>query len=293
MTLANGTQSGPFSTALDASLPNGLQGGGNISGRQTVVVANGAVALFTVNRISNPITTGTPSPLVQNSNVRYSETASFLMRNKANLFPLFFEPAMADKSVYDWSRINYIAANHGRDDAKTFMVRGEHMLLNTPAHTLAARAGWFRQEFHRDVNNFIGNTDTILYVDVNEKLLDGRPNPNLKRPYFEAIGPITINGFETTDTQTADLAYQFTPSKLPRWLAWIGQQRFGTHAEVRRADSVNYRTAQFIADDHAWTNRANRVGAASSCKNSTSAMRSARTSTTPRRRSKTSAAAVR
>ncbi|MSU23875.1 MAG: Plug domain-containing protein [Opitutus sp.] len=260
VTLANGTKSGPFSTALDGSLPNGLQGGGNISGRQTVVVENGAVSLFSVNRISNAITTGTPSPLSQNSNVRYIETASFLMRNKANLFPLFFEPAMSDKSVYDWSKINYIAANHGRDDAKTYMIQGEHIVVHMPEHLLAARAGWFRQAFHRDVNNFIDNTDTILYVDVNEKLLDTRPNPNLKRPYFEAIGPITINGFETSDTQTTDLAYQFTPSKLPRWLAWIGQQRFGAHAEVRRADSVSYRTAQYIADDHAWTNRANRVG---------------------------------
>ncbi len=261
VTLANGTRVGPFTSAQDATLPAGLQGGGNIYNTRIAVIENSVVNSFSVGRISNPITTGTPSPLATpNSNVRYLETASFLMRNKANLFPLFFEPAMSDKSVYDWSKVNYVAANHGQDFAKTFMIQGEHIVVHTPEHLLAARAGWFRQEFERDSNNFIDNTDSVLYVDVNERRLDGSVNPNFKRPYFQALGAISTHGFETSDTQTADLAYQFTPSKLPRWLSWFGQQRFGTHAEVRRADAVSYRRSQHIADDHTWTNRANRVG---------------------------------
>ena len=238
VTLANGTKSGPFTTAQDALLPAGLQGGGNINGGRIAIIENSQITSFSVGRISNPITTGTPSPLTQNSNIRYLETASFLMRNKANLFPLFFEPAMSDKSVYDWSKINFVAANNGQDYAKTFMVQGEHMILTTPTHTLAARAGWFRQEFRREAANFIDNTDSVLYVDVNEKLLDGTPNPNFKRPYFQALGAIATDGYEISDTQTADLAYQFTPTTLPRWLAWIGQQRLAAHAEVRRADGV-------------------------------------------------------
>ena len=262
VTLANGTKSGPFTTAQDALLPAGLQGGGNINGGRIAIIENSQITSFSVGRISNPITTGTPSPLTQNSNIRYLETASFLMRNKANLFPLFFEPAMADKSVYDWSKINFVAANNGQDYAKTFMVQGEHMILNSLTHTLAARAGWFRQEFRREAANFIDNTDSVLYVDVNEKLLDGTPNPNFKRPYFQALGAIATDGYEISDTQTADLAYQFTPTKLPRWLAWIGQQRLAAHAEVRRGDGVTYRASQLIADDHAWTNPANRVSTA-------------------------------
>jgi len=264
VTLSNGTKSGPFAAnaAQDALLPNGLQGGGNINGGRIAIVENSQITSFSVGRISNPITTGLPSPLTQNSNIRYIETASFLMRNKANLFPLFFEPAMADKSVYDWSKVNFVAANNGRDYAKTFMVQGEHMILNNPTHTLAARAGWFRQEFRRQAANFIDNTDSVLYVDVNEKLLDGTPNPNFKRPYFQALGAIATDGREISDTQTADLAYQFTPAKFPRWLGWIGQQRLASHAEVRRADAVSYRASQVIADDHAWSSRTNRVSPA-------------------------------
>ncbi len=260
VTLSNGSKLGPFTTtAQDTNLPAGLQGGGNIYGARLAIIENSRVNSFSVARISNPITTGIPSPLTANSNIRYLETASFLMRNKANLFPLFFEPAISDKSIYDWSKINYVASNNGRDNAKTFMVQGEQIFLNTPTQTLAARAGWFRQEFQRVAANFIDNTDSVLYVDVNEKLLDGRANPNFKRPYFQALGAITTDGREISDTQTADLAYQINPTKLPRWLAWIGSQRLASHAEVRRADAVSYRASQLIADDHAWTNRANRV----------------------------------
>lgn len=260
VTLSNGAKLGPFTTtAQDTSLPAGLQGGGNIYGGRLAIIENSRVNSFSVARISNPITAGIPSPLTANSNIRYLETASFLMRNKANLFPLFFEPAISDKSIYDWSKINYVASNNGRDNAKTFMVQGEQIFLNTPTQTLAARAGWFRQEFQRVAANFIDNTDSVLYVDVNEKLLDGRANPNFKRPYFQALGAITTDGREISDTQTADLAYQINPTKLPRWLSWIGSQRLGSHAEVRRADTVSYRASQLIADDHAWTNRANRV----------------------------------
>jgi outer membrane receptor protein involved in Fe transport len=262
VTLANGTKFGPFTATQDSLLPNGLQGGGNINGGRIAIVENSQVTSFSVGRISNPITTGLPSPLTQNSNIRSIETASFLMRNKANLFPLFFEPAMADKSVYNWSKVNFVAANNGRDYAKTFMVQGEHMILNNPTHTLAARTGWFRQEFRRQAANFIDNTDSVLYVDVNEKLLDGTPNPNLKRPYFQALGAIATDGYEIADTQTADLAYQFTPANFPRWLGWIGQQRLAAHAEVRRADGVSYRASQLIADDHAWGSRTNRVSPA-------------------------------
>ncbi|MBL9189713.1 MAG: TonB-dependent receptor plug domain-containing protein [Opitutaceae bacterium] len=259
VTLGNGSRIGPFTAAQDATLPAGLQGGGNIYGSRIAIVEDSKITSFSVGRISNPITTGTPSPLSANGNIRYLETASYLMRNKANLFPLFFEPATNNKAIYDWSKINYVASNNGRDHANTFMVQGEQIFLHTPTHTLAARAGWFRQEFRRQAANFIDNTDSVIYVDVNERLLDGRPNPNFKRPYFQALGAIATDGREISDTQTADLAYQFTPSKLPRWLGWIGSQRFGSHAEVRRADNVSYRASQLIADDHAWTNRANRV----------------------------------
>jgi outer membrane receptor protein involved in Fe transport len=189
VTFANGTTSGPYPFANEnTTLPVGLMAGGY--NRTTAVVENTGVSFFTQARTGNAITTGTPSPYTQNSNVRYIRTGTDILRRKANPFPLFFAPATTDKSLYDWSSINYTAANYGEDTAQTFRLEGEQILLNRGSHLLATRAGWFRQDFVRESNGFIDNTDTILYVDVNSKLLDGRANPNFLRPYIEAAGPV-------------------------------------------------------------------------------------------------------
>ncbi len=260
VTLGNGQRVGPFTQAQDATLPIGLMGGGNLSGKTMAFIENNAVQFFTQARTGNAITTGIPSPYTANSNVRYLETGTTLMRNKANLYPLFYQMAVKDKAIYDWENINYIAPNHGIDKAKTWSADLEQTFFRNQTHLIAGRLGWFRQEFERDSRFHIDSTDTVIYVDVNEKLLDGRANPYFKRPYVQTVGPVTVRTPEDSDTQSADLAYQFTPQRLPRWLSWIGKQSVGTHWETVRFDTTNYRQAPFISDDHAWTNRANRVG---------------------------------
>jgi hypothetical protein len=261
--------------------------------RTTAIVDNSGVAYFTQTRTGNAITTGTPSPYTQNSNIRYIQTGTDILRRKANPFPLFFAPATADKSLYDWSSINYTAANYGEDTAQTFRLEGEQILLNRGSHLLATRAGWFRQDFVRESNGFIDNTDTVLYVDVNSKLLDGRANPNFLRPYIEAAGPFTNRNPELRDTVNGDLAYQFTPNKLPRWLNWIGTQRLGAHLERNRIDTEAYTYGQWIADDHAWTNRANRVAVPRSPSATTSVTTRVKISTTPPPPARTSTARIR
>ena len=94
------------------------------------------------------------------------------------------------------------------------------------------------------------------------KLLDGRANPYFLRPYVEANGPFANRNPDKRDIVNGDLAYQLTPSGLPRWLSWIGTQRFNAHLERYVNDTENYTYGQWIGDDHAWTNRANRVASA-------------------------------
>lgn len=249
----NGVQSAPFTVAQEANLPAGLlPSSTNLTGRLSAWIDGGRVQFFTVNQTANPITTGTPTPLTSNSNLRYLESGSFLIRNKAGLYPLYIAPAIHSKSLYDWSSVNAIASNHAIDTANTYNVGLEHYFLKTPQHLLGARLGWFRQEFSRTAFNFLDNTDTVLYVDVNEKLLDGRANPNFRRPYLEAITPLRGITPETIDTQSADLAYQLTPTKLPRWLSWIRQQRLGLHGETRRNDTTNFRDAETVSSRTGW-----------------------------------------
>ncbi len=262
VTLANGTVSGPYAVASENTLlPIGLMAGTGY-GRTVAYIDPSGVGLLTVGRTANPITTGNPSPYTNNSNVRYLQTGTDILRRKANPYPLFFAPATNDKSLYDWENINFTAANYGKDTANTLRLEAEQVIFNNAAHLVASRAGYMRQAFERTSFNYIDNTDTIVYLDINSKLLDGRANPYFLRPYVEATGPFANRNPDTRDIVNADLAYQFTPRDLPRWLGWLGVQRFNAHLERFMQDTENYTYGQWIADDHAWTNRANRVGVA-------------------------------
>jgi outer membrane receptor protein involved in Fe transport len=262
VTLANGTSSGPYAVANENTLlPIGLMAGTGY-GRTVAYIEPSGLSFFTVGRTANPITTGTPSPYTNNSNVRYLQTGTDILRRKANPYPLFFAPATNNKALYDWSEINFTAANYGIDTAQTLRLEGEQVVFNNANHLVATRAGYMLQKFERTSFNYIDNTDTIIYLDINSKLLDGRANPYFLRPYVEATGPFANRNPDKRDIVNADLAYQLTPSGLPRWLSWIGTQRFNTHLERYVNDTENYTYGQWIADDHAWTNRANRVAVA-------------------------------
>jgi outer membrane receptor protein involved in Fe transport len=260
VTFSNGTSSGPYAvTNENTLLPPGLMAG-NSYGRTIAWIDPTGVSFFTHGRTANPITSGTPSPFTNNSNVRYLQSGTDIMRRKANPFPLFFAPATKDKALYNYEEINFTAANYGYDTAQTLRLEAEQVVLNTASHLVAARAGYFRQDFERTSFSTIDNTDTVIYIDVNSRLLDGRTNPNFLRPFVEAPAPFVNRSPELNDTVNGDLAYQFTPRAFPRWLSWIGVQRFAAHLERNLTDREAYTYGQWISSDNAWVNRANRVG---------------------------------
>jgi outer membrane receptor protein involved in Fe transport len=260
VTFANGSRSGPYPVANENTLlPPGLMAS-NTYGRLVAFIDGSGVTSVTHGRTANPVTTGVPSPFTNNSNVRYLQTGTDIMRRKANPFPLFFAPATKDKALYDYENINFVAANNGSDKAQTLRMEGEQILLNTSSHLVAARAGYFRQEFERTVFSALDNTDTVIYMDINSRLLDGRTNPNFMRPYVEAVGPFLTRNPEISDTVNGDLAYQFTPRELPRLLSWIGTQRLALHLERNMTDREAYTYGQWVSSDNPWVNRANRVG---------------------------------
>ncbi len=262
-TFANGTKSGPHPVAGaggDAGLPFGLiSQAGQFYNRNSVFIDYAsAEQLMSVNRTGNLPASRIPTPTAANTDLRFLESSSQLERQRATLFPLYILPTTSAKSVYDWSKINYMAPNVYDDRAKTSTVELEQTFFNTAQHLLAARAGWFTQNFDSNKRNKIDDTQSTLRVDVNEKLLDGSPNPFFLRPYIGVQAPVTTVQPEKRDIQSADLAYQWTPSKLPRWLAWIGPQKIALHGETRRVDFTNYRLRDLIQSDHPWANKANR-----------------------------------
>lgn len=260
VTFANGTKSGPFPVARDTALPFGIiSQAGQFYNRNSVFIDYaGADQLMSVNRTGRLPANGIPTPTVANTDLRMLESSSALERQQATFFPLYILPTTTDKSIYDWSKINYMSPNTYDDKANTSTVEAEHILVNNPQHLLAAKIGWFAQKFDSTKRNKIDNTESTLRVDVNQKLLDGTPNPFFLRPYFGAQAPITTYQPSQRDIQSADLAYQWTPAKLPRGLGWIGQQRLGLHGETFRNDFQSFRLRDLIQSDHPWSAKANR-----------------------------------
>ena len=276
VTLANSTRSGPFaadtaSVALAGlgisttihTLPVGLIGGYNgFYAHPVVIVDNNAIKGFTITKTNNAVT-GTALPTNPfnggNSALRYLTSGTNIMRQRdvlgAGGLPLYIVPGTTDKSIYDWSEYNVVSPNHGTDKARTASAEIEQLIINTPQHTLAARIGGFQQKFSRRYYGYIDNLETVIYVDVNEKQLDGTPNPYFKRPFIQATSPSINFNPANLSIKSADLAYQLTPNKLPRWLSWIGQQRFGGHAEQNITDSWAFTSAPRVSDiNHAWIN---------------------------------------
>jgi outer membrane receptor protein involved in Fe transport len=278
--LANGTMLGPFpvgsgATAENLVLPAGLIGGFNAFYSRTLAHIDRATppSFYSVTRAINPVATGnptTPFGTGQNSDIRYLEAGTRVMRFRdlAPPFttgpiglPLWIEPGISDKSIYDWSEVNIIAPNYGDDKARTFVGEIEQTVLSTPAHLIAARAGLFVQQFDRNRYTFLERQDTFINIDVNETRLDGSPNPFFKRPYIQTTNPVYQVASSDYDIVSGDLVYQLTPQKLPRLLeALLGRQRFGLHVERDLIDSLDGEFAQRVLSDHAFTTPGNRIG---------------------------------
>lgn len=257
VTFSDGRTEGPFPANRDSTLPIGLwaQGNGFYQRTPLFVEPDGSITYWGVNRTGN--LAGSPTPRRWNTDLRMLQSGTAMRRNKSN-FPLFFEPGISDRSLYDWSSVNYVAPNFQEDEATTYMVELEQFLVDSPTHLLAARAGYFRQDFERYERDMIGENDTIIFVDVNERLLDGSPNPNFRRPYVGANNPLILRTPEVEETFSGDLVYQFTPSNGDA-RNWIGRQRLNLHVERRDQESLNQRYNDFVASDHAWISPSNRA----------------------------------
>lgn len=233
VTFADGTTEGPFTVKKDGSLPYGLIAS---KYKRMNVGINPGSQYMSVTEASKSDT-----PWAPKTDVRLLESSSTFESLGPTLYPLYQLPAITDKSVYDWSSVNFMAPNNYTQNAKTYTFEVLQTLIDTPQHLLAARFGGFKQKMDTINRNQIDNTASILRVDVNETNIDGTPNPDFLHPYFGTGNPTTNYIQYNRDILNADLAYQWTPQKLPRWLGWIGQQRMDLHGEYWRTDDASFR----------------------------------------------------
>ena len=244
-----GTTARPNQDSGPNSLPLGLfNDTGGFYSRSALLIDNGQFQFWSINRG----TTNAANLAAANSNVRLMQNAGFYQRG--NFFardgtfypatPLFQQAGISNRDYYDWTSLNFAAPNFGKDKADIYKVEIEQSFLETSRHTLALQLGWFREDIDRYSRNFVGNTDgapPVVRIDVNEKMLDGTPNPRFLHPY---LGSTEVQAFrqpEFNDNYRATLAYQLDLTKESNWVKWLGLHRLAGYGEYRDLRTVTNR----------------------------------------------------
>ncbi|WP_146180210.1 TonB-dependent receptor plug domain-containing protein [Opitutus sp. ER46] len=251
-----------------AALGPGLESGGTaLYARPSMFVEpDGSIPLWMVGRLSSTDpTTGAPTPDRQQGNQRFVESAP-----EPRVGPLAQTIlSLNDRSLYDWQDVNIAAPNWSRDRVRTFNVELEQFFVRTPRHVLAFQGGWLREEADRYSRQFVGQSSEspmLVYIDVNEKLLDGRANPFFLRPYINATEPTLRRDPFLRDSFKGQLAYQLNLTREKNWVRWLGDHAFSAYGEYKNTQSASYRFRDAVISNHAWlpagANRANGTTAA-------------------------------
>jgi len=255
----------PYSTTVateNAAFGNGVVSAGTELARAIIFVDRGAADLWTTGYISGINANGIPSPDFHpnTGHQRFIETAP--PPRVGPLAPTSI--SITDRSVYDWSEVNISAANWSHDKTDSYQAQLEHFFINTPRHVLAAQLGFRREESRRQSRSFIGTSGgsaMIVYMDVTERLPDGRSNPYFLRPYVDALEPSSSRSSPVRDEYKSQLVYKLDFSREQGRRRWIGEHAFSGYHEYKRTLNMSYPFRDVIVSDHAWlpagANRAN------------------------------------
>lgn len=202
-------------------------------------------------------TTNTTTPnATQNQNVFLVNTV-FAQPSPAQ--PLYAtDPALGDSGLYDYLDVNLAAMNETRVQQETANVQLEQIFINTHRQLLALQIAGFSEKGARNVDNMWGTGGSggrtgYIYVDVNERLLDGSANPNLGRPF---IGIYNIraraDNFNERRTGRAQLAYRLDFRGDQSWMRWLGMHTLTGYAEHRRTRTRITRWQDEILNSQTW-----------------------------------------
>ncbi|HEX9785987.1 MAG TPA: TonB-dependent receptor plug domain-containing protein [Opitutaceae bacterium] len=131
-------------------------------------------------------------------------------------------PGVTDKSIYDWSKVNILQMNFGREENRNYNIELEQEILPN----LHFSAGWFRQDFESVSNYSVSQLNVAtLFVDTNPNLPDGSANPYFGQPYVEDFDPDQFVNGELHDHYRAMVA--FTPDFTDNdgWSRWLGRHQ--------------------------------------------------------------------
>lgn len=256
----NGQTLGPFTK--DTTVPDYFNRSFIGSTRSFLYIDQNGIANWTL-----PQTSVSTLPLLSSSlALNTSGTARLMSASPAagsaggliTAQPLFTTtPSVSSKEMYDWSSINLASVNRVMDETHTASVQIDQLVLNTPRQVLAFQLGWMREDSERYTRNLLGigndnGQSGQLLVDVNERQLDGTPNPFFGRPYIGQDQPRTVQQPALWDSYRAQVAYRFDLSREKNLLRWLGWHQFTGYDEYKKRIQRRFSFRDAMASDHPW-----------------------------------------
>ncbi len=231
---------------------------------------DGRVALYTVNRLQPPtnggaintaawVGTGTSFSEARLMTT-YSNIARFRNTGSGSLNPLDSLVSVSNRNIYDYENINIVAPNFRDDKAKSYQLKMDQRLFETPLQQGYAQVAWRRED--SDSYDHSPLTDTTnIYIDVNERLLDGTTNPFFLHPYTNAIQKTYTRKPILNDTVRGQFSYQLDlPKSGNEWLNKLGRHQASGYYEKNDKVESTYNYRELVTSDEAWVTLTNRYG---------------------------------
>ncbi len=167
-------------------------------------------------------------------------------------------PVATGKDLVDWSTQNPAAMNHYRNESQTSLLTLQQGVFDTRRQSLNLELAVFGEHNESYTSAPLGATGgtvnfaSALMIDVNERLLDGRPNPFFKRPYMDIPNPIVRTSAVDNRTYRGQLAYKLDLRNEPNAWRWLGLHQLSGYGEYKDFGYRTYAYRQAVVDDHAW-----------------------------------------
>jgi outer membrane receptor protein involved in Fe transport len=255
--LANGTSIGPVASASEATLfPTALATTDTgFTGRPSWYIDNGRIELYTINRLPDTTANGT-GPQNINGTGRLMQNTTFYTRYAAQ-YPLFTTPGITDQSLYDWTEVNILAPNFSAIKGEVAWAELEQNIFRTAHQSLDFQAAYLRERIKTNSREFLGRSDggkLQIFIDINERLLDGTVNPYFLRPYVGGSEPAFRQSRNFTDNMRGTLSYQVDFTHHENWLRHLGRHVFTGYAEYRRIYGGSLGFKDTMSSTEAWMN---------------------------------------
>ena len=172
--------------------------------------------------------------------------------------PLFTTTAsVGSKAIYDYTSINLGAVNRASTRTITSSVQVDQLFFNSERQTLAGQFGLLREDSLQMQRNLLGTQNangqaSQLFVDINEKNLDGTPNPFVGHAYLGTDQPFTLQQPAKWDTYRAQLGYKLDLSHEKNLLHWLGLTQFTVYDEYKYRINRQYGYKDAMSGPVSW-----------------------------------------